>query len=351
MPESMTDAVHSLMQQFSLNARIHTSFCTPVSKVVLNKAYTKCGDELTAAIERVARMTKNGCFFGWASELKQKDILRSVLKANLATHEANSSRKRTKGNRANVLKGVENSKLAFFPVAEADFVRTFLIVKGGGNLVSGSVIWCTNLDQEFDVAFYFENTLVTLKFVTGADDHLLRLEHVKPLRTAIINMGGHVEKIVHLCIATKDNNEGKFKFSDPTDVKRVMTRADALADAAWSSEAGTCSPFQQRRQQGVIISFVVKKQLAQTIEWLRSKIKACKWWREKRKSSWTQEVIMPAAADAPTFIVAVDATSALEKTTRTEKNGVFLGDDAKFYEISNAFSKPVGLDKSIEFTE
>jgi hypothetical protein len=92
---------------------------------------------------------------------------------------------------------------------------------------------------------------------------------------------------------------------------------------------------------------VVKKQLAQTIEWLRSKIKACKWWREKRKSSWTQEVIKPSAvaAAAPTFIVAVDATSAFEKTTRIGKNGVFLGDDAKFYEISNAFSTPVGLDK------
>ncbi len=227
MPDSTSDAVSSLMQQFYSDQQAKSLF-TPVSKYVLLQAYTKCRDQLTDAIKTVAHLTKNDSLFGWAFELRQKDIIYSVLTANLAAQEAN--RKRTKGN---VVRGVQNSKVAFFPVAEAFFDGYTIKVKGGGNIVSGSVIWCTEYNQElFDAAFYFENMLVTLQFIVAEKKHSLRLEHVKPIRTEIMNKGGQVERIVHLGIVTKE----KFKFSVPTGVvEGITTYSDALKDANWAA--------------------------------------------------------------------------------------------------------------------
>jgi hypothetical protein len=120
IPSSTSDAVNSLMQQFSIGGSTRTAMCTPVSKYVLDKAYAECRDQLTAAIEKVAAATNNNSLLGWANELGQKDVMRSVLNANLAAQKVTSrarkaSRKRPKAYRINLVKGLKNSLLAFFP--------------------------------------------------------------------------------------------------------------------------------------------------------------------------------------------------------------------------------------------
>ncbi len=185
MSDSAPDAVNSLMQQFSSEGTDPTSMCTPVSKFVLDMAYDKCREALTGAVKSVARITRNGSLAGWAFELSQKDIIHSVLKANLASLEAN--RKAAEENRGatNVLKAVKNARLEFVPLAEAEFDGTTIIIEGSGKVVSGTVIWFVKPNQElFDVAFYWGETLVTLKFTVAAK-HSLGLQYVKPLRTEI----------------------------------------------------------------------------------------------------------------------------------------------------------------------
>jgi hypothetical protein len=79
-----TNAVNSLMQQFSDEQDV----CIPVSKYVLNQAYERCREQLTAAIRKVAATSNNALLKGWAFELSQLDVIRAALDANLSVTEA-----------------------------------------------------------------------------------------------------------------------------------------------------------------------------------------------------------------------------------------------------------------------
>jgi hypothetical protein len=69
------ESVNTLMQSFSVSER--ESMCTPVSKYVMRRAYDECGEELTAAVESVAKATNNPTLKGWAFELSQLDKISS----------------------------------------------------------------------------------------------------------------------------------------------------------------------------------------------------------------------------------------------------------------------------------
>jgi hypothetical protein len=314
--------------------------CTPVSKFVLLRAYDKCRDKLTAAVTEVGAATQIGSLLDWAFELSQKDIIYSALNANLAAQEANLLKQaansvaqgaNSKAQTANgpiVVKGVRNSKLSFFPVAEADFDGSTITVKKGGNIVPGSVIWCLKANQGlFDAAFYFGKTLVTLQF-TVALKHSLGLEHVRPIRTAIINKGGQVERVIHLGIVTKEN-ERTFKFLKPTGDQRLITPAGSLANPGWSAGVGPVVPSESEEE-----NVGNKRKRSKPIAGVttRAAAAAAALASETRTASETR----PASETPPplTFIIAVDATSLLdEQYVRAGGNSVLPGTKTKFYEM------------------
>jgi hypothetical protein len=179
---------NSLMQQFSIEGG--TTMCTAVSKYVLLLAYKECRAKLTKAVRAVAEATSNPTLKGWAFELSQLDIIRSALEANGTTAS----------------RAVKNNKLTFSPMAEVNFDGSTL----DGNVKSGSVIWCSKYNQAlYDVAFFWEKTLVTLQF-TRAAKHSLKLVQMRHLRNAIIKQKTEIEFIVHLGVV--EENVGAFSF-------------------------------------------------------------------------------------------------------------------------------------------
>ena len=173
-----------------------------MSKYVLLRAYSVCRNELTNAVALVADATDNPALSGWAFELQKRDLIRSALEANrnrsffrLATATA-----------------VKNNKLTFSPKAEATFDGTAIIEN---KLVSGTVIWCSKFNQGlYDAAFYFGKTLVTLQF-TVADNHSLKLEHLRLLRNALVQKRVKFNRIVHLGIVKKEM-ASQFEFDRAT---------------------------------------------------------------------------------------------------------------------------------------
>ena len=197
LAESTDDAVNSLMQQFYSN-EAKSSICAPVSRYVLLRAYEECRSKLTFAISIAAKATKNGALEGWAFELSQKDIIYSALKSN----------------RDLVTAAVNSSKVTFTPKNKTSYERKEV----AGEVVNGSVIWCSNPNQAlFDVAFYFDKTLVTLQF-TISKKHKLNLEYLPTLRVAI-EKKAEFNRVVHLGIV-KNEIARVFKFSSPTGTAR-----------------------------------------------------------------------------------------------------------------------------------
>ena len=156
-----------------------------MSKYVLLRAHQKCRSKLTDAVVEVADATDNRALCGWAFELKQKDIIRQALEANCS--------------RIFRMTVVNNSKLTFSPQSEANFDGKTIREE----VVSGSVVWCTKCNQAlFDVAFYFDKTLVTLQF-TVADHHDLNLKYMWTLRSALMAKNVNITRLVHLGIVEK----------------------------------------------------------------------------------------------------------------------------------------------------
>lgn len=202
-----TDAINSLMQKFS--GSTGQSLCTPVSKFVLLRAFDECRTKLTTAVEQVAMATNNPSLYGWAFELKQLDLILSALET-----------RRT----------VKSSKLTFSPKSEASFDGNTIF----GKVESGTIIRCSQFNQAlFDVALYFDEKLVTLQFTVG-DKHSLKLEHMKHLRTALIDAGLRVVSINHLAIIVKDKI-AVFEFENATGYEGVITRGVASAKASGSA--------------------------------------------------------------------------------------------------------------------
>ncbi len=219
LPDSTSEAVNSLMQQF-FSVEKNKSMCIPVSKYVLGFAYDICHEGLTIAVEAAADATKIRSLIGWAFELSQKDIIRSALEDNLAALREDRA----------VTKAVGNGKLIFFPRARADFNGSTMTIKSGGGLESGTIIWCSKDDPGlFDAAVYFDNTLVTLQFA-AAKTHLVNFEFVTSLRTEIIRNGAEVNDVFDLVIINE--NEEDFKFETLTGQEVKVTRTYASRKAA-----------------------------------------------------------------------------------------------------------------------
>ena len=217
--QSASNAVNSLMQQFSGNA-------VAVSKFILFEAYSRVEVEarLIAAVETVAIATGNPTLQGWAFELKQLEIIKSVLK----------------GNGTDIGRKVVESEhgLVFQPISncEAHYDGTTLIQKGPQPLGTGTVIWCLKWNQGcFDVAFFKAGTLLTLQFTVSAD-HSIKLQYIKDLKEAVeSHVSESVETLVHVGVVGDSNNVANFTFKNPEGCGRSFWTLDFSVTASKSS--------------------------------------------------------------------------------------------------------------------
>ncbi len=215
-----SEAVNLLMQQFVVEQQ--PSLYAPVSKYVMLRAYDACRAELTAAIKAVAEASDNGALLGYAFELSQKDAIRSALNANLSALTAKLAP-------TSVRNAVKNSKLYFCPRAVATFNgKTF-----DSNVESGSVIWCSKLNQGlFDCAFYFDKTLVALQFTVGKP-HDLKLQFMRPLINAIKARHEVVEvKQIYLLVIIPKENAKEFGFQKVTGLSEMAYAMKVVVDTA-----------------------------------------------------------------------------------------------------------------------
>ena len=214
---SASNVVNSLMQQFSGNA-------IAVSKFILFEAYNRVEARLIAAVETVANTTGNPSLQGWAFELKQLEIIKSVLK----------------GNEADIGRKVVESKegLVFQPISscEAHYDGTTLIQKGTQSLETGTVIWCLKWNQGcFDVAFFKAGTLLTLQFTVSAD-HSIKLQFIKDLKEAVeSHLSESVGECIHVGVVGDPNNTANFTFKNPEGCGRSSWTLDFTVTASKSS--------------------------------------------------------------------------------------------------------------------
>lgn len=193
-----SNAVNSLMQQFSGKA-------VAVSRYILLEAYDQIEGRLVQAVQAVADATGNPLLKGWAFELKQLDIIKSVLKQSKLDGGVK----------------VVGSKegLAFRPVLnhQADYDGITLTPRGEDSLDNtGTIIWCLKWNQGcFDVAFYKSRTLLTLQFAVSAD-HSLKLQYIKALKEALeVHSSLAVETCIHVGVVGPAANFTNFKFKSP----------------------------------------------------------------------------------------------------------------------------------------
>ena len=177
-------AVNTLMQQFGRT-------CTPLSKYVLFCAYEKCKTALVKSVRAAAQQSSNPALAGWAFELEQIDLIR-------LSYESNSD------NPVFVTNGMGFS---LRPTSEAAFDETYLT---SGDVIDGAVIWCQKWNQGcFDVAFYVENTLITVQF-TLQKSHSLKPYYIRKLRDALEEKGLLLQNCVHVGMREKDWNDMTF---------------------------------------------------------------------------------------------------------------------------------------------
>ena len=193
-----SDSVNNLMQQFM--ASDSNQKCTPLSHYVLMEAYERCRNKLVDAVNQVADACGNPALQGWAFELKQLELVRNAMLANSAEPK----------------KRLSADKFSYVPASEAEYDGKILRADSLHDV--GGVIWCLKWDQGcFDVAFYSNKTLITIQF-TVADEHSLKLEYIKELRSALLANNKEVSTIVHVGIV--DGSVRLFKFKPPTGAGR-----------------------------------------------------------------------------------------------------------------------------------
>ena len=191
VPDKATSAVNTLMQRFSTQqGKRH---CVAVSKYILIHAYEKCESALISAVESIAEATGNPALKGWAFELKQLEVIKGVLKSSMEQHVKNEQ------------------GLVLIPSSETNYDG---MLNDTGPLTSGTLIWCLKWNQGcFDLAFYWNEILVTLQFTISAE-HSLKLEHVKHLRDALLASGNLVDSVIHIGIVP--DGQDPLKFKTPT---------------------------------------------------------------------------------------------------------------------------------------
>eukprot|EP00980_Cylindrotheca_fusiformis_P015515 scaffold4410_cov78-Cylindrotheca_fusiformis.AAC.6 len=182
------------MQQ--LNGR-----ATAVSRYVLFEAYDRVEGDLVKTVQAAADRSENPVLKGWVFELRQLHTVKKVLTNN---SEDNSSKKSLKSKEG----------LFFQPVSEASFDGKKLTKEKEVDVKSGTIIWCMKWNQGcFDVAFFKNDTLMTLQF-TLARSHSLKLQYIRDLKNAIENCSGtSVGSVIHVGVVSNDNVQG-FNFVD-----------------------------------------------------------------------------------------------------------------------------------------
>ena len=229
-----SDAVNSLMQQFSGKA-------VAVSRYILFEAYDHVEGRLVQAVQAVADATGNPSLKGWAFELKQLEIIKSVLKQSELDIAG-------KGKAVASKEG-----LIFRPVPnhEADYDGNTLTPKGAESLDdTGTIIWCLKWNQGcFDVAFFKSKTLLTLQFTVSAD-HSLKLQYIKALKEAIeVHSSGSlaVETCIHVGVVGAAANFTKFKFKSPEGGGRSSWKPDFTVKAGKTSALFALKEEQKER--------------------------------------------------------------------------------------------------------
>jgi hypothetical protein len=202
---------------------ILNSRAAPVSKYVLFCAYRYGRSDFTDSIEHAARATASPLLTDWHFELKQYDIIRSALDAN-----KNAKMTRAVEMRSDLEDGTDMT--GFSPQAETSFNGSAIEDK----VVGDTVIWNSNLWNQgcFDVAFYFGRTIVTLQF-GATDPPLLKVDYLKPLRTALLDKGVDVKRMVHVVV---DESFGESFLKETT---RQWQGTGAKCDASLIVELAT----------------------------------------------------------------------------------------------------------------
>jgi hypothetical protein len=178
-------AVNTLMQQFDAKA-------TPLSKYILFRAYEKCETDLVKSMKSVASQSSNPVLKGWVFELEQIDLIRLSLESPPEKKDYITN----------------NTGLSFIPHSksgfdEKQFEEGVSILETGGLVIN-----CLKWNQGcFDVAFYQENTLVTIQF-TVAKKHSLKPMYIRLLRDALLGRKISVDRVVHVGVT----EEADFAF-------------------------------------------------------------------------------------------------------------------------------------------
>eukprot|EP00980_Cylindrotheca_fusiformis_P004553 scaffold970_cov65-Cylindrotheca_fusiformis.AAC.2 len=221
-----SSAVNSLMQQFR-------GYTSAVSLHVLFEAYDRMeGNKLVKAVQVAAEKSDNPVLKGWAFELQQLHTIKTVLTANSRGNSPKQS----------FLRSEEG--LCFQPVknGEASFDGNQLIKDENVDLKSGTIIWCMKWNNQgcFDVAFFKNNTLMTLQF-TLASSHSLKLQYIRDLKNAIEKKnccsGTTVGSVIHVGVVGSNVFRG-FSFNDPEGLGRHSqeTRQEFTLETYKSSE-------------------------------------------------------------------------------------------------------------------
>ncbi len=172
----------------------------PVSKYVLLWEYRYFRRDVA---NDISSTLGHANFMGWHFELSQYDIIRSACTVNkgckmiLALEvrlalQAKTDAKATGADKSSILR--------FCPQAETRFNGSAI----EDEVVSGTVLWNSNLWNQgcFDVAFYVDETIVTLQFA-DKDSRTLKVQYLNPLRAAILEKGADVHRMVHVVVGKK----------------------------------------------------------------------------------------------------------------------------------------------------
>jgi hypothetical protein len=204
LPGAELAAVNTLMQQFPDAAGFPK--CVAVSRYVLLYASERCTGRLVDAVYAIANLTGNPSLKGWAFELNQLELIKTVLKTILASDAAAAE---------DLYIGTEEG-LAFTPRDETSYNGLTFPLNWNFQDDVTTIIWCLKWNQGcFDVALYNNGTLVTLQF-TRQDDHSLKLQFISQLRKAIKDTGKEVERVVHIGVVEGDVSTFRFKAAEGT---------------------------------------------------------------------------------------------------------------------------------------
>ena len=85
----------------------------------------------------------------------------------------------------------------------------------GGNTHGDTVlIECRKWNQGcFDIAFCYQQTLVTIQFTVSAS-HSLKLDHLRHLRENLLRSGRTVDRVNHIAIIKDQKNLDQFQFDE-----------------------------------------------------------------------------------------------------------------------------------------